>query len=121
MFCPQCKSEYRPGFTRCADCGVALVDSLPQEPHQSHAAHDDKGRLVPVLETRDRADVVTIRMVLDQEGIEYYLQGEILSTIRMDDPIILMVRQNDAVRVRELLNGVKLNYSSSAFNPKKKR
>jgi hypothetical protein len=25
MFCPQCKAEYRPGFTRCADCDVELV------------------------------------------------------------------------------------------------
>jgi hypothetical protein len=29
MFCPQCKTEYRPGFTKCADCGVDLVSSLP--------------------------------------------------------------------------------------------
>jgi|HubBroStandDraft_6_1064221.scaffolds.fasta_scaffold345108_1 hypothetical protein len=31
MFCPQCKAEYRPGFTRCADCDVPLVDELPAE------------------------------------------------------------------------------------------
>jgi hypothetical protein len=31
MFCPQCKAEYRQGFTRCADCDVALVDELPEE------------------------------------------------------------------------------------------
>ena len=29
MFCPQCKSEYRPGFTRCSDCDVLLVDRMP--------------------------------------------------------------------------------------------
>jgi len=29
MFCPQCKAEYRQGFTRCADCGVDLVYTLP--------------------------------------------------------------------------------------------
>src|ERR1700688_124213 len=25
MFCPECKAEYRAGFTRCADCDVDLV------------------------------------------------------------------------------------------------
>jgi hypothetical protein len=24
MFCPQCKAEYRAGFARCSDCGMAL-------------------------------------------------------------------------------------------------
>jgi hypothetical protein len=27
MFCPECKAEYRPGFTRCADCDVELVEN----------------------------------------------------------------------------------------------
>ena len=26
MFCPQCRVEYRPGFTHCTDCDVDLVD-----------------------------------------------------------------------------------------------
>ena len=29
MFCPECSTEYRPGFTRCADCDVDLVQELP--------------------------------------------------------------------------------------------
>ncbi len=31
MFCPECKAEYRPGFTHCADCDVDLVQELPVE------------------------------------------------------------------------------------------
>ena len=31
MFCPECRVEYRPGFTRCADCDVDLVQELPVE------------------------------------------------------------------------------------------
>lgn len=31
MFCPQCKAEYRQGFTHCADCDVDLVWELPRE------------------------------------------------------------------------------------------
>ena len=29
MFCPLCKAEYRPGYRRCADCDIDLVDELP--------------------------------------------------------------------------------------------
>jgi hypothetical protein len=30
MFCPQCKAEYRPGFSRCTDCEVDLVERPPE-------------------------------------------------------------------------------------------
>jgi len=29
MICPVCKAEYRQGFTRCADCDVDLVYTIP--------------------------------------------------------------------------------------------
>jgi hypothetical protein len=29
VFCPDCKAEYRFGFTKCSDCGVDLVAHLP--------------------------------------------------------------------------------------------
>lgn len=28
MFCPTCRDEFRPGFTRCETCDVSLVESL---------------------------------------------------------------------------------------------
>lgn len=31
-WCPNCKTEYRAGFTVCADCGAQLVDNLADEP-----------------------------------------------------------------------------------------
>lgn len=30
-FCPNCKAEYREGFTLCADCQETLVEALPDE------------------------------------------------------------------------------------------
>jgi hypothetical protein len=35
MFCPQCRTEYRSGFTKCADCDAPLVPELPSEPPSS--------------------------------------------------------------------------------------
>lgn len=127
MFCPQCKSEYRPGFTRCADCGVDLVDRLPEEPRdihkemlEIHNRSTDDVRLVPVLQTEDQSDVVSIKMVLDSEEVEYILQGETLMGFRRGDPVVLLVREDDVARVKELLSGINLNYSSQMFNPKKR-
>jgi hypothetical protein len=28
MFCPVCRDEYRPGFTRCEPCDATLVEAL---------------------------------------------------------------------------------------------
>lgn len=30
MFCPECRYEYRRGFTECPDCNVQLVHELPE-------------------------------------------------------------------------------------------
>ncbi len=30
-FCPKCKTEYIAGVTRCSDCDILLVDSLPED------------------------------------------------------------------------------------------
>ena len=41
MFCPECKAEYRQGFTRCSDCDVDLAYALPQDSEQR--ALDERG------------------------------------------------------------------------------
>jgi len=42
MFCPSCGAEYRAGFVQCSDCGVELVETLPQaeELHPQSSAND---------------------------------------------------------------------------------
>ena len=44
QYCPRCGAEYRRGFTRCSDCGVALTDEPPVEPPetppQEHPVYD---------------------------------------------------------------------------------
>ena len=47
MFCPVCRDEYRPGFTRCAGCDVDLVNSLddaivPEAPELVSDRHLDE-------------------------------------------------------------------------------
>src|SRR6266705_3821937 len=71
MFCPQCKAEYRQGFTRCADCDVELVHGLPGA--EEGASNDMRaGTLVPLWEGEDLALHTTLLEELETAGIRYY-------------------------------------------------
>jgi uncharacterized damage-inducible protein DinB len=63
MFCPECGDEFRPGFTECPDCGVALVEESP-------AAVDEEGNAVSEVARYDTLDeAVRAQAVLQAEGI----------------------------------------------------
>jgi hypothetical protein len=67
MYCPICGAEYRPGFTTCSDCLVALVSDPPRkEPAESAEEHasfltiwagDDPTRHAQVCETLKHAEI----------------------------------------------------------------
>jgi len=69
MFCPNCRSEFREGVTRCPDCDVPLVDSLPVEMH-------DQAPWVEVMETADPALLPVLRSALEGAGIPCTFEGE---------------------------------------------
>ena len=70
MYCPECGSEYREGFTTCADCEVPLTEAPPPEP-----IHPDVN-LVTVFEGTDPAAVALAESLLLQEKIPYLKRGE---------------------------------------------
>lgn len=71
-YCPNCRSEYRPGFDTCADCGAGLVEELlPQEepaPQREIDYSPGKGwvKLVNVL---DDYEAELVLEMLKSEGI----------------------------------------------------
>jgi hypothetical protein len=77
MFCPECKSEYRPGFTRCAPCDVDLIDSLSEASSQAPASPAVGGAAPPAAVAAfvdycgflDLADARAERDRLRSEGI----------------------------------------------------
>lgn len=73
MFCPKCESEYRPGFSRCADCGVDLVDHLVEEISSKSTLTDNE--LVSVLETQDSRLLDKLIAKLESKNIPYLLQS----------------------------------------------
>lgn len=66
MICPVCKSQYRDGYTRCADCDVDLVGSL--QPTADAGEHDP---FVRVCSARGDGELGSVRSTLDSEGIPY--------------------------------------------------
>jgi hypothetical protein len=74
MICPQCKAEYGQGFTRCADCDVDLVQSLPGS---EKGVPDFKpgGALAPLWEGDDLALHTSLLEELESAGIRYFDQA----------------------------------------------
>jgi hypothetical protein len=109
VFCPVCGDEYRPGFRRCNDCDVDLVESLP--PETEPAAPFE---LTTVLETGDQSLVAVAKSVLDAAGIPCIAKNERLQNLfgwgtigtgfnAAMGPIRLQVLREDAAVARELL------------------
>lgn len=70
MFCPVCKSEYRDGYARCADCDVPLVDVLENEPESlEHAA------LALLWRSSDARENSQVRQALERERIPFRVQS----------------------------------------------
>jgi hypothetical protein len=71
MFCPVCKYEFRRGFTKCNECGVDLVDTLPSE-------NASPGLKSPeLLWTGDDTNLSTeICSALAAEGIKYAVERQ---------------------------------------------
>lgn len=63
-FCPQCRSEFRPGFTHCAPCGqIPLVDELSEI---DELGPESAEQAVPVGLASD-SDIVRIQQIGGQE------------------------------------------------------
>ncbi len=47
MFCPECRAEYRPGFTHCSDCDVDLVHEIPKHDTRVRKQKRDSPTVLP--------------------------------------------------------------------------
>lgn len=72
MICPRCKSEYREGFVRCADCDVELVANLDSEEQLEESSENE---LVSVLETEDASFLADAVAAIEEAKIPYLLQS----------------------------------------------
>ena len=74
MFCPNCKSEYKAGIIKCIECGVKLVNELPEE-------KEEFVEFVKVFESSDPLLTALIKSILEDAGIEFFVNGEHMQSI----------------------------------------
>ena len=75
MICPSCGSEYREGFTRCADCDVDLAETIAAERQNlAPLTLEANGELVSELTDR-----------LEKAGVPYAIEAGTALNL-LDDP-----------------------------------
>lgn len=100
MFCPNCRAEYREGFSKCADCGTDLVSGQPPD-NEDEVCYVE---MVEVFSTYNPGDIAVIKSILDGEDIHYYFQGENTNIMVGGGAYArLLVQADQAGRVRDIL------------------
>jgi hypothetical protein len=106
MYCPQCRVEYRDGFTECSDCHVRLLTgACPPDPQDPF---DPTLELVVVLETSDRVQLAMAKGLLEDAGIPLFALGQIATLVQDVDGFLrkwvrLQVPRDREAEARELL------------------
>ncbi|MFZ0739465.1 MAG: hypothetical protein WCA98_07205 [Candidatus Acidiferrales bacterium] len=105
MFCPECKAEFRLGFTHCADCDVDLVETL--DAINDKSAQDAAALAAPELlwSGVDTGTLEQIRSSLDDADIPYNdepLEARLLYA-SMRNPLEIWVQKSDLLAAKKIL------------------
>ena len=73
MICPNCGSEYREGFLRCADCDVDLIQTTEESADRIET--DPKNELTRVFETQRHDLLIEICLAFENQSIPYLSQS----------------------------------------------
>ena len=109
-WCPKCHAEYREGFDVCADCGVALIDSLPprtavrqstghQEPTSPFLPGDDVVELVTLAIVEAELVAAQLR-VADIPATVFGTGAEVYTGVRKAR---VMVRRSNLVEAEQFV------------------
>jgi len=109
MICPKCGAEYQPGFTRCSDCLVDLVEPGARPEASSGPAERGPAALtdpVCVYRSTQRGRLPLAESLLRSAGIPFVASGEHVQQLTGLDvfgPAELFVSAADADDARAVL------------------
>ena len=115
MYCPQCRCEYRDGFTECSDCHVPLLaGALPAEPPDPF---DPALELVVVMETNNGLQLAMATGLLDDAKLPFFVLGQIAKLVNDVSPFLnkwvrLQVPRDREAEARELMADLPLAENS---------
>lgn len=110
MICPNCKCEYREGFSHCADCKIPLVEEVQQG--QDEVVIIKPGKLYTVFSSMDLGLIAIAKSLLESSGIPYFAKGEALQGLfgagnigfnPITGPVQIQVREGDVLDAKRLL------------------
>jgi hypothetical protein len=99
MYCPQCRVEYREGFTECADCKSPLLAGPPQPDPPD--PFDPSIELTVVLESNEPVQVAMAKGLLEDAGIPFFLLQGITTLVNDVTPFLGKLVQVQVPRDRE--------------------
>lgn len=118
MFCPKCKAEYRPGFTKCGECQMDLVDKLPdpdlsqEDKKAGPSPLSPHAELVTVFESCDAVQIAIAKSVLQSAGISFTARGDYVQHLWPSaavGAVEFQVGAEDAEAATELLQDLKVS------------
>ncbi|NQT32302.1 MAG: hypothetical protein HQ594_01350 [Candidatus Omnitrophica bacterium] len=114
MYCPKCRTEYRDGFDRCADCDVVLVHELPREsrdagPEEKEAVKEGAGKTLGMYATHAEAEIITgflkscgIEAIVSQS--KYKGWAPYGSSFKRGIPVVVL--EEDLEKAKELIESM---------------
>jgi len=100
-FCPSCKCEYRPGFARCSNCDMELIESLSEE--NGEILNSGKLELVPLGSFSVPEEARMFQELLESNGIVSIPQSDHnAGAWILPPPMVILVQEVDFPKGREL-------------------
>ncbi len=107
MYCPKCRTEYRKGFSTCADCNIPLVPKLPPEPPPPPAP--EYARYINLYSPQNEIESSLLKSILDSEGISYFVRNDNFGSLEVGPHIglfnakMIKVQDDQYEKAKELL------------------